>query len=385
MTLLPGYPAFSGLHDGFRALANVAGQSGFVDQRNRRPFSEAMWLGLAGGLGCGYILWEFKALQSAVLTLGFSYRWNYPKEVLRQVVARVGAEPCTYESGGQKAAAKKLASLHEQGIAPLALVDPYFLPHRGVPDHCEGCGGARVVICGREGDDWLVHDGGLFLVPDAALQAARRRIGSYKHFLLWFGPLREPYDLHHAVLEGVRDHVAHLQRNSLSFSIGAVAKWAKLMTHEKDAKGWRRVFAQGNGLYSALVSLYRGVEIDSQGGLRGLYADFLAEAAELVAPLDAAVTPYREAQACWRRLAEHALAALPETQNLLVQRREALNGGDVHALAEINHALESLRVGYDGVFREPAGLFEQLQDDLNAIVSAETAALKVLAEAVHGH
>lgn len=385
MTMLPGYPALSGRHDGFRALANVAGHAGFVDPRNRRPFSEAMWLGLAGGLGCGYILWEFKALQSAVLTLGFSYRWNYTKEVLQQVVTRVGAEPCCHESGGQKAAAKQLATLHERGIAPLALVDPYFLPHRGVPDHCEGCGGARVVICGREGDDWLVHDGGLFLVSDAALQSARGRIGSYKNYLLWFGPLRESYDLRQAVIEGVRDHLAHLQRRSTSFSIGAVAKWAKLMTHEKDPKSWRRVFAEGNGLYSALVSLYRGVAVESDGGLRGLYADFLAEAAELVAPLEAAVAPYREAQACWRRLAEHALAPLPETRELLVQRDAALNGGNVQALTEINRTLESLRQAYDAAFREPAGLFEQLQSDLNAVVAAESAALSMLAEAAHGH
>jgi hypothetical protein len=37
--------------------------------------SEAMLLGISGGLGAGYILWEFNS--RAIIVLGFRNRWNY--------------------------------------------------------------------------------------------------------------------------------------------------------------------------------------------------------------------------------------------------------------------------------------------------------------------
>ncbi|CAM2005824.1 BtrH N-terminal domain-containing protein [Acanthopleuribacter pedis] len=374
MPVFDGYPALPGVSDSFRGFTNLAAASGLVDPRTRKPLSEAMVLGISGGLGCGYILWEFKAYQSAILTLGFSYRWNYGKEVLLQTAERIGMVPGVHETGGKKSAANKLAELAGQGIPALAFVDPYFMPHRGVPDHREGCGGVRIVICGREGDDWLVQDGGIFRVSDQALVDARARVGSYKHFLMWFPAAGEPFDLRDAVLAGIHDHLTYLKAPSTSFGIPALVKWAKLMTGTKDKKSWRTVFRDGNGLYSALTSLYSGVEGETGGALRGLYADFLTEAAETEPALASAAARYREAQTCWRRLAEHAVAALPETGRAVDQRFAALAAADHDALAEANRVVEDLRRRFDPDFREPAGLFEQLQQDLQAVVAAEITA-----------
>ena len=37
-----------------------------------------MVLGVGGGLGAGYILWEFEAHHTPTLVLGFRNQWQYP-------------------------------------------------------------------------------------------------------------------------------------------------------------------------------------------------------------------------------------------------------------------------------------------------------------------
>ena len=52
------------------AIAGVLANRGLAP-RTGQPLSEAMVLGAGGGLGAGYILWEFKAHDSRSLVLGF--------------------------------------------------------------------------------------------------------------------------------------------------------------------------------------------------------------------------------------------------------------------------------------------------------------------------
>jgi hypothetical protein len=86
------------------------------------------------------------------------------------------------------------------------------------------------------------------------------------------------------------------------------------MTDRRHAKGWPRVFADGRGLFAALLSVVEGVdgEIGATGGhLRALYASALDEAA---AALDEprlvdAAEHWREAGNLWEDLAD---AAVPD-------------------------------------------------------------------------
>ena len=52
------------------AHARVTGPGG-------RPLPEAVAFGVMGGLGAGYILWEFEHDDSRAVTLGFRNQWQY--------------------------------------------------------------------------------------------------------------------------------------------------------------------------------------------------------------------------------------------------------------------------------------------------------------------
>ena len=49
------------MHPDTAAVANVLAHHGVVAGHTGEPLSEAMVLGIGGGLGAGYILWEFEA------------------------------------------------------------------------------------------------------------------------------------------------------------------------------------------------------------------------------------------------------------------------------------------------------------------------------------
>lgn len=42
-----------------------------------------MILRMAGGLDCGYILWEFKKYEAAILVMGFQNRWNCTQDFMQ--------------------------------------------------------------------------------------------------------------------------------------------------------------------------------------------------------------------------------------------------------------------------------------------------------------
>src|SRR5687768_3322623 len=71
-----GYTLRGGLHPETANIANVLAHHGI--QSDKRPLSEALIFGIGGGIGAGYILWEFKKHDSPTLTIGFRNRMHYP-------------------------------------------------------------------------------------------------------------------------------------------------------------------------------------------------------------------------------------------------------------------------------------------------------------------
>lgn len=67
MALVDGYEQFGGVLPETAAFTRVLNAQG-------KALSEAMVLGIAGGLGIGYILWEFQEHHMKILVLGFHNR-----------------------------------------------------------------------------------------------------------------------------------------------------------------------------------------------------------------------------------------------------------------------------------------------------------------------
>lgn len=317
-----GFPLLGGQHPDATALAAVLRHAG-VTADDGRPVSEPLLFGIMGGLGAGYILWEFAHDDSRVVTLGFHNQWQYHDRAVLTALDRLGVEWTVHRTSGARTAARQLDAQLAAGRPALVWPDRYTVGYWHLPASLSGHGGHVVVVHGTDGGDGVRIDdrsSAPLTVPRAALDEARDRVVSYKNVLIDPRPVPGPIDhdrLAGAVTEGVDACVAQLRGPSTSFSLPAWRKWARLMTDTRNAKAWPRVFADGAGLTGALLSVWEATsDAGMTGGhLRGLYADFLTQTTALHGmDVDEVVVALRAAARRWADLGDIAAAGAPFTR-----------------------------------------------------------------------
>jgi hypothetical protein len=223
------------------------------------------------------------------------------------------------------------------------------------------------------------------------LDRARSRVGEYQNHL--WTVLSGPVMRHRpeAVRDGIADCVAHLGGDSTSLAAPAWEKWSRLLTDTRNANGWPQVFASGSGLVGVLLSVWEGVEpVGVTGGhLRGLYADFLDEAADLLdAPtLRECAAEFRGVAARWHAVAEAALPAdVPEyarLRTLTAALAAGVAAGDEGAAERADAAAElwHLRMEYDAA-PPVAPDFSELAARVAEVYEAEVATVDRLRKAL---
>lgn len=375
-----------GIHPNTASIRNALAAQGL-------DLSEALLLGISGGLGAGYILWEFKTHESAIIVMGFRNRWNYPTERMSILCERLGAKYTVQESSGAKAAQANLQAALETGKPFIAWVDKAHLPYQCLPESLKGYVPNIVGVHGQQGSDILLDDLSekLFAVPGDIFAAGRARIGSDKNRLLLVEAPRQ-VDLQAAIRDGIQNHIDHLSADSESFSLPVYKKWAKLLTDSKNKKGWPGVFKKRVGLYATLRSVYEGITLDGTegAGLRNIYADFLDEAAPIInqPSLKDAAKTYRQAAQRWQVFAESALPDKPfkETKTLLNQRYHLFKRNKIDEVRIVSEKLESLMGEMSREFPLDDSsinvLFTDMQTKLNAVYDAEVAALETLKQSI---
>ncbi len=378
-----------GSHDLTAAVANTLAAQDMLNPHTGQPLSEAMILGIGGGLGAGYILWEFKAYEIAIIVMGFRNRWNYAVDYLTNTCQRLSVKPHFAETTGQKTAQANLEEALAHGVPVITWVDKAHMPHQQLPAWLDGMSSHIVTVYGLDSGCVLVDDlaDDLIEVDLEPFQAGRGRVSSDKNRLLRLEPTGA-LDLPAAIRAGIDDCIAHLSRDSESFSLPVYQKWAKMMTHTKNKKGWPVVFKDRHGLYSTLGTVYEGIALQCGDGhaLRSLYADFLGEAAAVLdhSPLQQASDHYRQAAKAWEGLANSVLASDPlrESKRLMDQRYALYKARDWAAMRQVNDQRQALSAEYDHAFpmddAEVAALFETMQTHLEDIYAAETQALESL-------
>jgi Butirosin biosynthesis protein H, N-terminal/Domain of unknown function (DUF4872) len=398
------YRLTGGVHPDTHAIAGVLANRGLLDPDTGRPLSEAMVLGVGGGLGAGYILWEFKAHDLRTLVFGFRNSWQYPDRWALKTCARLGVPAGLHETGSTSRATQELRAAVGQGVPAIVWADQQLLGYRHLPAWLEGYGGHPVTVYGidERAGVALVDDRNRapLTVPLDALAAARARVGSYKHRQLALDAPAAELDaagLAKAVRDGLAEQVEHLGGRSDSFSLPAFRKWARLLTGTSNAKAWPKVFADRVSLFDACLSVYENLEpaAGSGGGnLRGLYAQFLEEAAGLLdAPaLTGAAGAYREAAARWHQVAEVALPAgrepfaearrLTDRLQAQVERGDAGRRDAAATAARLWALRDRWRPEFPGGDADVEALLADLAAAVGAACAAEEAALRLLAGAL---
>jgi len=354
------YSQFGARHCETGSLRNVLAHYGVVAPHTGQPFTEEMLLGIGGGIGMMY--WVFQFGDAPVFFVGT--RYGKPKTLLIEEVCNrlgIGISLCETASAGRAAA--DLEAVLSSGRPAPVWVDMPYLPYLGIPETAH-FGGHVVVVYGiddRTGEV-LIADRASRPVRVTAEQLAAAR-GSQckpfppKHKMLEVAPpedLIEAQTLERAVVRGISDCCGQLLHGPIeNIGLAALRKWAGLVTGDRNAKCWRKVFHRPESLYGALMSVYIYIEIGGTGGsgFRPMFAGFLDEAAAVLrAPqLQQIAGRYRECAALWSEVARAALPdAVPElrqTRELLAEKNRVFEEqapGALERMLAINERLEAI-------------------------------------------
>ncbi|MFG1969879.1 BtrH N-terminal domain-containing protein [Nonomuraea fuscirosea] len=381
-----GWRFSGGRHPSSAAIASVLADQGAA-------VSEPLVFLAGGGIGAGYILWEFRHDDSRHVVLGFRNQWQYHDRWMAKTLGRLGVPYEEHRTAGVRAAATRLNAELDAGRPCIVLPDRYHLGYWHLPAALDGYGGHPVVAYRRDEDGVYLDDRGRapIHVPRERFDAARARVSSYRNVLHVLRPDGPPDEatLAAAALDGLRDCAAHLSATSDSFSLPAWRKWARLLVDTRNAKAWPKVFADRRGLAGALLSIWEGAQpVGMDGGnLRDLFADALDETAALLdrPGLAEPAARFREIQGLWHELAEEALPArVPEfarIRELTAAVKESVMadgtaGGP--AAAPAAEELWAARAAANDSLAEagdPGPLFAALSARVSAIYEAERAAI----------
>jgi hypothetical protein len=390
---LPGYRP-GGIHPQSSGLRNILAFYGTRAPHTGEPYTEAMVFGIAGGLGVSHWTWEFKG-RPPMATIFFRNMLERDEGFFRRACARLKVPVELFESRSATKATAALQQMLGDRKAGLAWLDLASLPYQLQPPELVTWFGHEAVVCGYDApnDCYELDDRAprAWHVEAQTLAKARAAITSNKHRLAIAGRPTEYPDLSSAVEAGIRDCVeAMLSPPIKNLGLPALEKWAGLVKHPRDKKGWPTVFPPGPALFEALASTYSSIVCAGTGGdaLRGLYADFLDEA-RTVSGRDEygeAAEIFRLSGRLWRRLAKSLLpddvGPLRKTRSLLNTNRRLFEGEGAPVLPGIRANIAEL----DGLRRQVEQAFpmsvERTQTLLDSLAEQLLAIHEVESEAV---
>lgn len=397
---LEGFDHFGGVHAESAALAHALAWEGVTMPHSRRPLSEAMCFGIAGGLAAGYAFAPGgRGARAAVSVVG-RYRAASPgPEFIEGALRRLGARATVRETSGARTADAQLERALAAGraafvwCAPPAMLGPGWA---GTYGHCvllvHGIDRTRrtaqIAGCAR----------GPLSLPLAELARLRGRVRAHRRRLLTFAPPPRlgRTALRRAIERGIRAGAGEMLRPRLrAHNLPGLVEWSRLVANPANRRGWPRVFG-GWRLCLALCDVYDSVETAGTGGglFRPLYAAFLKEAArEMRRPrLLAAARTYATLGERWRELAR---AALPDRvpalrqARVLLSRRERLVARGGATLAERMEAWRRDKARAEARMRrtpldhaEAMTLLTDLSERIEELHAAETRAARELLAAV---
>jgi hypothetical protein len=302
-----------GRHPDTAALTRLLAALGVTDPSSGRPLTEAMALGVAGGIGFAYFVFEYEELTTLYLG-GRLNSFVQKQDATEAALARLGVPAQIRRTSGPATAERHLRAALDQGRPVIATVDGARLRQGAVPDWLYGMLPQDVLVGLRDGEPVLWDlDPAPVPVTWAELAEARAGVRSARHRLVVAEAPPGPVDLAGAAAAGIADTCAGMLDPPMgNFGVPGLAKWARLLTAPRDPRGWPRLLAAPGRRSQLLTWLYDWVETAGTGGgfFRSMYAEFLEEAAgPLGRPgLARLAGDYRKLAAAWTALAEAAVA-----------------------------------------------------------------------------
>lgn len=327
MTILNDYEHFGGVSWETDRVQNSLAYQGVTVAHTKQPLSLAMVLGISGGLVAGYFTFEYEGFDPY---LHFLTRNTF--DPMDKLLARLAIKPDIKQTTSADKGVENLKATLQAGQPALVWVDMTAMPYHIAQPDTDSQQIIPVIVYGLDGDTAYIADRpnvGLTIAADA-LTDARGRVKKYKYRVMTL-PEPDMQQLPQAIEAGLRETINMMvgepPRKPLrgKFGLDAYQRWADML-RDNTKNGWAKQFAPGQRMVSGLTSAYTYTNHLYAGecGARGLYADFVDEAADVLQKPDlkSAAQAWREAYHAWQRLND---ALLPPSVPALGQLRQLLD------------------------------------------------------------
>ena len=347
MTILPDYDEFSGRHYETAAIRNHLAYRGYKAPHTGEPYTEALMMGVSGGAVMGYFSFAYEGHDPMCRILT-----RNTFDPLETMLSRLGFVQENLRTASPEKADEHLKEMLDSGVPALVWADAYSLDYNGRGEFPDMWMMTPILVYGLDAGtgEALVADRAAvpFRVSQEALLAARGRIKKEKHRLLTLSP-PNPDKLVSAVQAGIWDCIrlyteAPPKGTKNNFGLQAFLFWTELLTRPKHRLSWARVFPPGREMFAGLRGAYHSIHLFDgyRHAGRGLYADFLEEAALILKneALSDAAARFRAAGESWDAL---GLALLPENVAPFKETRDLLERRDKLFVEQGAAALDEIR------------------------------------------
>ena len=394
---------FTGRHWETGSIHNALALQGVKAPHTGEPYSEALLLGISGGITFGYFTFEYKGYlpHLAMLTRNTFNPFSTTLE-------RLGIAQDVQQTNNAETAEKNLRDAVESGLYPLVWADQFSLPYNCLPVDEPMWGMMPVVAVESDGASVTIADRSSqpIHLSMAELTKARGRVKDDKYRLITLDApqtAKMASAVHKGICQAIKLFTEEPPRGARdNFGFAAYEKLAHFLVNTRNKQSWERFFSPGVRMYHALAGspaqpgAYHWVMTwgSADGAERGLYADFLDEAAQILKTpaLKEAAETFRESYQLWLAFADALLPddmpLLGESKKLIQKKHELFINTGESALAEIkkinsrlNEFLEQSRADFPLSTAQVAELRANLRDRLLKISAVEQRAVDLMQDA----
>ena len=396
MPTLPDFTQFDGRYWDTASIRNALDYQGVKAPHTGEPYTEAMLLGISGGVTFGYFTFHYDGYDPQVNLLT-----RNTFEPMDTIFDRMGIAREILQTSSSDKGRLNLIEAIEDGHAPIAFPDMWSLPYNVLP-YDEGMWGSMpLVVFGYEPEKGEAYLSDRSFVPltvtTEELDRARARVKKDKHQLLILEHPEEAL-LATAVRQGIQDCIQLMTEkpprgSTKNFGLSGLKHWGEML--QKNTKGsWAREYPTGRPLLSVLISSYTflgpafGKTMKAE---RDVYAKFLMEASQILQmpELENVALRYRLAGDAWDGL---LCALLPEDVPLLKKAREYIDikaesfiekgTAELELMIECTIRLDAIKVEAEHDFPMTEAEINDLRDELyrhvTIVLEAEEDAVSAL-------
>ncbi|MCY3835275.1 MAG: DUF4872 domain-containing protein [Anaerolineaceae bacterium] len=401
MVELKNYAEYGGDHWELAALRNVLAHQGERLPHNGEAPSEALLLGIAGGIVAGYFIFQYQGYPPL-----FNFLTVQSFDPLTNALERLQIEAKNLRTHSAEKARLNLTQALADGNAPLVWADAFSLGYGDAQWGEENWFVIPILVTRYDeaADEASIVDRAHvpIEIPAHQLDAARQRIRKERQRVMTLGKIqwqRLPAAIHAGIQQCLDHATGEPPRKPMrgKYGLAAYTRWADALADERSKTGWKRQFTQGSERFALITNFYHYTHHFGTGGkgARGRYADFLVEAAAILEQdaLRSVAPAFRQAERRWEALYDEMLSAdLPPLfrARQLMNEREGLfrerGSASTEERKKINAQLEALRVEADETLAftesEERSWRLGMREAVLALQDQETSAFQQLQEAM---